>query len=115
MSCKQLRYLYFTSKEHHNHKSIDMNNLRSVGSIYQKDQINASKSRIPKVLQATEEYDPIFDNENLLTLFDDIILSRSLDIDSKNYDKLPIQHGQEILENMLTTDEHLNNFESVVF
>lgn len=71
--------------------------------------------KIPKLILATEKYDAKYDNENLLTLFDDIILARSLKNNADPYEKLSYAHGEDILTTTIKNGSELNNFDSIIF
>ena len=134
VTCKQLRYLYFTSDVFHQHQLINTVNQDRIGEYVKgKDHYlryyenvkqihineftkrnNAENGKLPKIIQATAEHTSVYDNENLLTLFDDIILARSIDNNNK-YEQLPITHGEDILQLLINEGNSLTNFESMIF
>mmetsp|Transcript_38424 Transcript_38424/g.44033 ORF Transcript_38424/g.44033 Transcript_38424/m.44033 type:complete len:133 (-) Transcript_38424:1478-1876(-) len=132
MTSKQLRYVYFTSREFYLHPLIEtvnndkitdyfldkeeqvgyMNNLKAIHeNDFTKRNSSSSSNKVPKVIQASMAYEPIYDNENLLVLFDDIILSRSMEDPNEMYKNLPTKHGEDIMENVLSDTSRLINFE----
>lgn len=135
LTCQQLRYLHFTSKKFHDHKIIKAVNEDSIEEYFKGkrdyighyDNIKAihvneySKrngteiKKLPKVITSSEIYSPMFDNENLLTLFDDIILARSLNDSKKEYESLPVKHGEDLLEFLLKDTKNMSHFECMIF
>ena len=91
-----------------NMKENNQNDMENSKNIYKND-------RIPKVIQATSVYDPIFDHENLLILFDDIILARSLEDSTIEHEKLPIKHGIDIMDQIIQSGEDFGHFETLIF
>ena len=135
VTSKQLRYLYFTSKKYHNHSIINtvnhdeisdyvndnkdyenyMENIKSIQYNSLNKDKNTEFSKVPKLIQATHTYQPAYDNDNLLILFNDIILARSLDDNDSAYEKLPAKHGEDIIENVLKDNNKMINFEWLIF
>jgi ankyrin repeat protein len=68
----------------------------------------------PKVVKSSSSYSPALDSENLLTLFDDIVLARSVE-PSKEFQAQPLMHFEELLESTVKGDGKMNNFESIIF
>ena len=130
-----MRYLYFTSKQFHNHNLLDVVNHDKVGEyvkgrtdyIDYMDNVkkihineynrrnNFDSSKLPKIVQANASYEATFDNDNLLTLFDDIILARSIEHEENKYEHFAIKHFEELLENIVKVNQNFTNFESMVF
>ena len=135
VSAKELRYLYFTSKQYYNHNVIDsvnhdkisdyisdnkdydnyMENIRFINESDFRKKNKTKSNKIPKIVQATQNYQTGYDNDNLLVLFDDIILARSLEEAGSKYEKLPAKHGEDIIENVLKDSDKMINFEWLIF
>ena len=55
------------------------------------------------------------DSDNILTLFDDIILARSLNDSKTEHENLPIKHGEDIISRIVEDSHNIGYFESLVF
>lgn len=132
LAFKQLRYVYFTSQQFENHPLVEAVNydkielylsqkreyldyFKNIKFLHNVNEETNFRAKIPKVINSTRDYSPLYDTENLLILFDDIILARSLENSKIEHEKLPIKHGEEIISLVLNDQQDIGQFETLIF